>query len=254
MYIDTHAHLNHERFYRQVPEAIGRAVDAGIEIIVNVGFDLASSWLAVELAEQHDICYAVVGLHPHDARDCTPELMDEVRQMTELGKVVGVGEAGLDFHYDNSPRPAQKAVFADFVHLAAETHKPLIVHSREAEQATLDILDANLTPGQNVVMHCFGSDLNFARNCVARGFALGMAGTVTFPNAKALHAVAQRIPLEHMLLETDCPYLAPQPRRGKRNEPAFIPMIAENLSHVRGTTVEEIGRITTQNARRFYGL
>ncbi len=254
MFIDTHAHLNHERFYQEADQAVARAHEAGVDIIVNVGFDLPSSWLAVELAEKHEGLYAVVGLHPHDARDCTPAMMEEVRAMTALEKVVGIGEAGLDFHYDNSPRPQQKAVFADCVRIAADTGKPLIVHSREAEQATLEILDEHLAAGQRVVMHCFGSDYNFARNCVSRGFVLGIAGPVTFPSAAALTGVVQRIELGHLLLETDCPYLAPQAQRGKRNEPAFIPLIAARVAALQGITVEEVARVTTLSARRFYGL
>ena len=254
MYTDTHAHLNHERFHLRVPEAVARAREAGVEIIVNVGFDLPSSWRALELAEELDGLYAVVGLHPHDAKDCTPALLDEVRQMSALEKVVGIGEAGLDFHYDNSPRPQQKAVFAEFIRLAADVGKPLIVHSREADQATLEILDEHLPSGHTVVMHCFGGDLNFARNCVARGFFLGIAGPVTFPNARGLRQVAERIPLESMILETDCPYLAPQPVRGKRNEPAYIPMIAREVAGLKGVTEEQVARVTTATARRFYGL
>lgn len=254
MYADTHAHLNHERFHQRVPETVARARDAGVDLIVNVGFDLASSWRALEFADEFDDLYAVVGLHPHDAKDCTPALMEEVRQMSALEKVVGIGEAGLDFHYDNSPRPRQKAVFAEFIRLAADVGKPLIVHSREADQPTLDILDEHLPPGHPVVMHCFGGDLNFARNCVQRGFLLGIAGPVTFPNARALRQVVERIPLESMVLETDCPYLAPQPVRGKRNEPAYIPMIAAELARAQGLTPEEVARVTTAAARRFYGV
>jgi TatD DNase family protein len=254
MFIDTHAHLNHERFYGEVPQVIERARAAQVHTIVNVGFDLASSWRAVELAEEHEGLWAVVGLHPHDAKDCTPALLDEVAQMTALDRVVGIGEAGLDFHYDNSPRPRQKAVFAEFVRMAGDLGKPLIVHSREAEQATLEVLDANLKPGQKVVMHCFGADANFARSCIARGFLLGVAGTVTFPNAKALQQVIQKAPMENLILETDCPYLAPQVRRGRRNEPAFLPFIAEFVAQLRGISVEELAAATTANARAFYGI
>jgi TatD DNase family protein len=254
MFIDTHAHLNHERFYGEVPQAIERARSAGVTTIVNVAFDMPSGWKAVELAEEYEGLWAVVGLHPHDAKDCTPALLDEVAQMMALEHVVGIGEAGLDFYYDNSPRPQQKAVFAEFVQMAAATGKPLVVHSRDAEQATLEVLDAHLKPGQKVVMHCFGADANFARNCIARGFLMGVAGTVTFPNAKALQQVIQKAPIEHLILETDCPYLAPQARRGRRNEPSFIPLIAEFVAQLRGITVEEIAAATTANARAFYGI
>lgn len=254
MFTDTHAHLNHERFYGEVPQAIERAREAGVTTIVNVAFDMPSGWRAVELADEYEGLWAVVGLHPHDARDCTPALLDEVAQMASLERVVGIGEAGLDFHYDNSPRPQQKAVFAEFVRMAAEAGKPLIVHSREAEQATLEILDAHLQPGQKVVMHCFGADPNFARNCIARGFMLGIAGTVTFPNAQALRQVVERAPLENLILETDCPYLAPQARRGRRNEPSFIPLTAQFVAELRGISVEELAAATTANARAFYGI
>lgn len=254
MYIDTHAHLNHERFYEEVLQAVQRAAEVGVTTIVNVGFDLSSSWRAVEMAEEYGGLYAVVGLHPHDAKDCTPAMMEEVAQMTGLPKVVGIGEAGLDFHYDNSPRPQQKAVFADFVELAGELSVPLIVHSREAEQATLEILDEHRRPGQKVVMHCFGADYNYARNCIDRGFLLGAAGPVTFPNSPALRSVMQKVPLENLILETDCPYLAPQAKRGKRNEPSYIPFIAQELATLRGVPVEEIATITTATARSFYGI
>ncbi len=254
MLIDTHAHLNHERFFREVPEAVARAREAGVEVIVNVGFDLASSWLAAGLAEEHEGLYAVVGLHPHDAKDCTPALVAEVAEMTRLAKVVGVGEGGLDFHYDNSPRPQQKAVFAQFVELAGATGKPLIVHSREADQATLEILDAHLRPGQKVVLHCFGGNLNLARSCVERGFLLGIAGPVTYPNSAGLRQVVARMPLESLVLETDCPYLAPQARRGRRNEPAYVLFVAQQVAEARDISVEEVARVTTATAREFYGI
>lgn len=252
--VDTHAHLNHERFYGEAQEVLERAAEAGVATIVNVGFDLASSWRAVELADQFDNLRAVVGLHPHDAKDATVAMLDEVRQMTGLPGVVAIGEAGLDFHYDHSPRPRQKAVFADFVRMSGETGMPLVVHSREADQATLDILDEHLQGEQKVVMHCFGSDYNLARACIERGFLLGIAGPVTFPNAAALRTVVERIPLEHLMLETDCPYLAPQPRRGKRNEPAYVAMIAEEVARLKGIGVAEVAGVTTENARCFYDL
>ncbi len=254
MLIDSHAHLNDERYFGELPDVIRRAQDAGVEIIVNIGGDLASSWVAVELAEQYEGLYAVVGLHPHDAKDCTPKMLDEFRQMTLLEKVVAVGEAGLDFHYDNSPRPVQKSVFIDFIHLAAETNMPLVIHSREAEQATLDIVDEHMQPGQRAIIHCFGSDFNFARNCTNRGFLLGMGGVVTFPNSKSVRAVGARIALEHMVLETDCPYLAPQAVRGRRNEPSYLPYVAQELAALKGTSVEEVARVTTGNTRAFYRI
>lgn len=252
--VDTHAHLNHERFYGEAAQAVQRARAAGVEIIVNVGFDLGASWRALELADEHPGLYAVVGLHPHDAQHCTPAMLDEVLQLSRLDRVVGIGEAGLDFHYDNSPRPMQRSVFAEFVQLAAEAKLPLVVHSREAEQATLEVLDAHLQPGQRVVMHCFGGDYNFARACVERGFWLGIAGPVTFPNATALRKVVERVPLEHLVLETDCPYLAPQAHRGKRNEPAYLPLVAEAVAQVKGISVEEVAQATTANARALYGI
>jgi TatD DNase family protein len=254
MYVDSHAHLNHERFLQEVPQALARAAEAGVERVVNVGFDLASSWLAVELAEQHAGCYAVVGLHPHDAKDFTPAALDELLAMTASEKVVGVGETGLDFHYDNSPRPQQRAVFAELVRFAAQVDLPLVVHAREADQATLEVLDQVAQPGQRMVMHCFGSDLNLARECVDRGYLLGIAGPVTFPNAVGLRRVVENLGLEHLMLETDCPYLAPQARRGKRNEPSYIPLIATEVAQVLACSVEDVAAATTVNAQAFYAI
>jgi TatD DNase family protein len=254
VFVDSHAHLNHERFFQEVPDALARAREAGVSRIVNVGFDVASSWLAVELAERHEGCYAVVGLHPHDARDFTPAVLDELLAMTASDKVVGVGEAGLDFHYDNSPRPQQKLVFAECVRFAARVDLPLVVHAREADLATLEVLDEAAAPGQRMVMHCFGSDLNFARECVDRGYLLGIAGPVTFPNAVGLRRVVEKLGLAPLMLETDCPYLAPQARRGKRNEPSYIPLIAAEVARILGCSVEEVAAATTANTQAFYAI
>lgn len=222
--------------------------------MVNVGFDIRSSWLAAELAETHEGCYAVVGLHPHDAKDFTPSMPDELAAMTASERVVAIGETGLDFHYDNSPRPQQREVFGRLIQLAQELRLPLVVHAREADQATLEVLDAHAEPGQKMVMHCFGSDVHFAQECVARGYLLGIAGPVTFPNAGPLRRVVERVGLGALMLETDCPYLAPQAKRGKRNEPAYIPLIAAEVAQVLGCGVEEVARVTTANALAFYGL
>jgi TatD DNase family protein len=255
MLIDTHAHLNDKAFYEKVPELVARAHEAGVEMIVNVGTNVPSSWRALELADQYEGMYAVVGLHPHKASEATPEMLDEFREMAALEKVVAIGEVGLDFYRDNSPRPQQKTVFADFVHLAADVGLPLVVHSREADQATLEILDGHLQPGQKLVMHCFGSDLNFARNCIERGALLGVAGTVTYPTAKALQAVVRDTGIERLVLETDCPYLSPQPKRGKgNNEPSNIPFMAAEVASLKGISVEEVAAATTANARAFYGI
>ena len=253
-FIDSHAHLNDPRFYEREEEIVQRALDAGVEVIVNIGTNLRSSRRVVELADQFENLYATVGLHPHEASDCTPAMLDEFRQMTELETVVAVGEVGLDFHYDNSPRPVQKTVFADFIHLAAETDMPLVVHSREAEQATVDLMREHMADGQRAVLHCFGSDLNFARFGMERGLLFGVGGTLTFPKAGALRSIIDKVPLEQIILETDCPYLAPQPKRGKTNEPAYIPMIADELAQLKGVDIAEVADVTTANSRAFYGL
>jgi len=240
-------------------EVIQRARDAGVSAILNVGTgDPHSGSLerAVELAEKHNEVYAAVGTHPHDARLFDEQAEQRIAELTkQSARVIAWGEIGLDFHYDNSPRDVQMQVFRRQLQLARDAALPVIIHTREAESETIDILrsewaGANL-PG---IMHCFSGSPGLAENAIALGFSISFSGIVTFKKADDLRTVAQQVPLDRLLIETDCPYLAPIPFRGKRNEPAYVIEVARCLAEVRGVSLEEIGRLTTNNFAKFFKL
>ena len=252
--VDSHAHLNDTRFNNDYSEVLQRALEAGVRTVVNVGYDLSSSIRAVEMAQHHPQLYAAVGLHPHDARLMTPDLRRQYTDIAAQPKVVAIGESGLDYYRDLSPREVQREVFAEFITVAAATNLPLIVHCRDAQKDILEVLDRHLQDGQRVIMHCFAGDAIFAEECVARGFLLGFAGPVTYPRSDDLRQAARIIPPGNLLLETDCPWLAPQDRRGKRNEPAFMVTICEQIAAVRGTDARDIAAVTTANACRLFGF
>jgi TatD DNase family protein len=252
--IDSHAHLNDSRFSPDLPQVLQRALEAGLAAIINVGYDLGSSRLAVDMAEEHERLFAAVGIHPHDAADADDEALQAVRALADSPKVVAIGETGLDFFRNLSPPQVQRSAFESFIALAADLRKPLIVHCREAQSEVLKVLDANLKAGQTVVMHCFAGGLEFAERCLQRGFVLGMAGTVTYPKSAVLREVAQTCPADRLLIETDCPWLPPQRHRGQRNEPAYVRIVAETVAEARDMPVEEVAALTAANARRVFGL
>ncbi|NLM40681.1 MAG: TatD family hydrolase [Firmicutes bacterium] len=250
--IDSHAHLNDPRFAEDVAEVVTRAQEAGVEAIVNVGYDWTSSLTAVELAERFPGLWAVVGLHPHDAKLWDEELHRRFQELAGHAKVLAIGETGLDYYYDNSPRDEQRAVFRQQLALAQELGLPVVIHSREAAQDTLDILKEY--PDITCLLHCYSGSLEMAQTYLQMGYYLSFGGPITFQNAHKLRSVVAGIPLERILLETDCPYLTPHPHRGKRNEPAFLGLIAEKLAEIHGVPVEEVVRKTAANARRFFRM
>lgn len=249
--VDTHAHLN------LVPQGerqaiITRALAAGVDTIIIVGIDLYTSTVAVELAAEHDGIFAVVGIHPHGAKDTTDEVFAKLEQLACQDKVVAIGETGLDFYRDLSPRDMQKEVFCRHIELAARMNKPLIVHDRQAHGEVLDILAQQ--GAKDVLMHCFSGDVHMAMTCVERGYMVSAAGPVTFHNAGMLRDALKEVPLSQLVIETDSPYLAPHPYRGKKNEPAFITLINDALAKVKSVTAEEMARTTFGNAMRFLSL
>ncbi|NLJ74713.1 MAG: TatD family hydrolase [Firmicutes bacterium] len=250
--IDSHAHLNDEKFSLDLEEVLARARLAGVKAVINVGYDLESSKRAVELAEEHLDLYAVVGVHPHDAQTCTPAILDHIRQLLEHPKVVAIGETGLDYYYDNSPREIQRAVFRDHLSLAREVKKPVVIHSREAAQDTLQIVQDY--PDVSCLLHCYSGSWEMAQEYKKLGHYFSFGGPITFSNAHKLRAVAAKIPLERVMLETDCPYLTPHPHRGKRNEPAYLVHTAEKLASIHGVDVEDVVSITEDNTRRFFAM
>lgn len=250
--IDSHAHLNDPAFKKDWSEVVERAKNAGVKLIINVGYDLKSSRRAVELAENLQELWAVVGMHPHNAKLWSEETRQSFVELTKHSKVLAIGEAGLDYHYDNSPRDVQRRVFREQLALAGELDLPVVIHSREAAQDTLDILAEY--PDVSCLLHCYSGSLESARIYEKMDHFFSFGGPITFKNAHKLRQIVAGIPLERILLETDCPYLTPHPYRGKRNEPAHLPLIAEKLAEIHGCSVEDVVAQTEDNTRRFFRL
>lgn len=250
--IDSHAHLNDPAFTDDLEQVILQASEAGVDEIINVGYDLESSSYGIELAERFDRLWAVVGLHPHDAKTWTSQTEDALRKMVKHPKVLAIGETGLDFHYDNSPRNDQREVFRQQLALAREVDLPAVIHSRDAAQETLEIIkEYSDVP---CLLHCYSGSFEMAEEYIKLGCYFSFGGPITFKNANRLRNIVARMPLERVLIETDCPYLTPHPHRGKRNEPAYLLYTAEKLAEISGHTLEEIARITEENTRKFFRL
>lgn len=253
---DTHTHLDFPEFDGDREQIIEQALAAGVRTIVNVGTDLDSSRAAVALAEAHPQIYAAVGVHPHDAKTMTEEMLEELRALASHPKVVAVGEIGLDFYRDLSPRDKQRQAFEQQLALAREIGKPVIIHDREAHKEVMAILRRWADGCQQSVgvLHCFSGNLAMAQEAIELGFYISIAGPVTFQNARRLRELVRQLPLERLLIETDCPYLTPHPHRGKHNEPAYVKLVAQEVAHIKGLTLEKIARITSDNARELFAL
>ncbi|MEO8372941.1 MAG: TatD family hydrolase [Candidatus Solibacter sp.] len=243
--VDSHCHLDDEKFDSDREQVMERALAAGVEMMMAIGTG-GELDVAIRQAERYPFIYATIGVHPHDAAKATEETFAQLRDLASHPKVLAVGEIGLDYHYDFSPRDIQHAVFERQLEIAAEFGKPIVIHTREAWEDTL----ARVTTLPNGgIMHCFTGDRGQAEQALERGFHLSFGGVLTFPKAEELREAARMVPEDRLLVETDCPYLAPVPHRGKRNEPAFVVATARRLAEVRGTTVEAIAECTTRNFR-----
>src|SRR5947209_3608974 len=259
MFVDSHAHIDGEEFDADRDETLARAREAGVRAILNVGTgDPHGGNLerAVAVAEKYERVYAAVGVHPHDARlydgEAERRLLSIVRRG---GRVIAWGEIGLDYHYDNSPRDLQREVFARQLRLAIKEGLPVIIHSREADEDTIEILRAEMSGAtRGGIMHCFGGGMPLAKAALELGFMISFAGNITFKKAENLREVARAVPLERLLVETDCPFLAPVPLRGRRNEPAYVVETARFLAGLRSVGTEEFGRVTSENFARLFGL
>ncbi len=254
--IDTHCHIQTEEFDADRDAVLERAAEAGVGTLIVVGGagDLSTNDKAVSLTEEHAGLYATVGMHPHDAKDVDAEDMDRLRNLAAHPKVVAIGETGLDFHYDNSPREVQREMFERFAGLAVETRLPIVVHNRESDREVAETIRGRGGGTLRGVIHCFTSDQAAARSFLDLGFYLSFSGIVTFKNADGLRDVARRVPLDRLLIETDAPFLAPVPKRGRRNEPAWVRYVAETLAQVRGVGIDEITDAASRNARTLFGL
>lgn len=248
---DTHCHLEMDAFTGDRAEIIKRAGEAGVQTIITIGSDRESNIQGLRICQDFSGVYAAVGIHPHDAKTYDNSVDDEIRTWTKDRKVVAVGEIGLDYHYMHSPKEVQKEVFRKQLLIARETSLPVVVHSREASDDTIGILQEH-GEGLTGVLHCFSGSRETARRAIELGFHLSIAGPVTFKNARKLREVAASIPDDLLLLETDAPYLSPEPMRGKRNEPSYLRYTAEAVARLRGVSLEDIGRITTLNAARLF--
>jgi len=253
--VDTHAHLDGGRFAPDRDEVVARAAAEGVTTILTVGCDLESSRAAVEIASLYPDVYAAIGIHPHDAITVNEKSLEELcRLATTANKVVAIGETGLDFYRDRSPREDQRKAFRAQIRLARELDLPLIVHDRDAHEEIVAILRKENAGAVGGVLHCFSGDLAMARQCLELGFFISFPGTLTYPNNDALRDVARALPVDVMLVETDCPYLAPQQWRGKRNEPAYVRATAETLAEIKNLTLEDVARVTSLNAYRLFGI
>ncbi len=254
MFIDTHVHLNAEQYDEDLQEVIDRALAAKVEKMVVVGFDRKTIEKAMKLADEYEFIYAVIGWHPVDAIDCQDEDLLWIEELARHPKVVGIGETGLDYHWDKSPKDIQQELFRKQIHLAQKLKLPIIIHNREATGDIVRILREENAASVGGIMHCFSGSVETAKECIAMNFMISLGGPVTFKNAKTPKEVAKDIPLEHLLIETDAPYLAPHPYRGKRNEPSLVPLVAEEIACLKGISVEEVGIKTSNNALRIFGI
>lgn len=254
MLFDTHAHLNAMQYSEDVEEVIRRATNEGVSHIVVVGFDRPTISRAIELAEQYDFIYAAVGWHPVDAIDMTEDDLQMIEELAAHPKVVALGEMGLDYYWDKSPKEVQKEVFRKQIALAKKVKLPIIIHNREATADILEILKEENAAEVGGIMHCFTGSIEVAKQCIDMNFYISFGGPVTFKNAKKPKEVAKEIPLEHLLIETDCPYLTPHPFRGKRNEPSYVKYVAEAIAELKGISFEEVAGKTSDNAKKLFGI
>lgn len=257
MFVDSHAHIDGPEYDTDRDQVIARAREAGVQKILNVGTGDPQSGAferAVLLAESQEHIYAAVGVHPHDAKLYDDASETRIKDLIkESSRVIAWGEIGLDFHYDNSPRDVQCEAFRRQLRLARNANLPVIIHTREAEEETIAILRSDwVGANRQGVMHCFTGSARLARQCIELGFSISFSGILTFKNATDLRTIAAEVPLERLLIETDCPYLAPIPFRGKRNEPAYVVEVARCLSQVRKIEVQDLARITTANFSRLF--
>lgn len=254
MLIDSHAHIHFKDFQGEISQILDRARDAGVTGIVNIGTDLSSSREVVSLGQQYPQIFSVVGVHPHDVAKMADDDLSSLEELARGEKVVGIGEVGLDYYYEHSPKETQQRRLRDLIRVAKKIQKPLVIHCRDAFDDCFRILDDEDGWSVGGVFHCYSGDLPTAERIVQKGFYVSFSGIVTFKKANVLQEVARKISAEKFLVETDCPFLTPEPHRGKRNEPAYVRLVAQKIAELRETSVEEIAKATAQNTARLFRL
>ncbi|RAP73325.1 TatD family hydrolase [Paenibacillus montanisoli] len=254
MLIDTHTHLDSHKFDEDRAEVIERAQAAGVHKLINIGFNRETIPTTMALAEQYSFIYAAVGWHPVDSIDMRPEDLDWIASLCDHPKVVAIGEIGLDYHWDTSPKDVQQRVFREQIALAKSKRMPIVIHNRDAHEDVVRVLREEEAKEVGGVMHCFSGSWETAKQCLDMNFYISFGGPLTFQNARVPKEVLARVPLDRLLIETDAPYLAPHPHRGKRNESSFVRLVANTIAELTGKSLDEIGRITTENAMRCFGI
>ena len=254
MLFDSHAHLDDEKFSQDRYEVINKARESGVSYILNASSDLVSAKNSISLAEDFEFIYAAVGIHPHCAGEMEDSTLDTVRDLAGHKKVVAIGEIGLDYYYDTAPRDIQKYWFARQLDLARELELPVIVHDRDAHEDILDIIKSQDLRGVGGVFHCFSGSVEMAKEVLDNNFYISVSGVVTFKNAKKIIDVVKYTPLDRLLIETDCPYLTPEPFRGKRNDSGYVRLVAEKIASIKGLSFESVASITLNNARQLLSI
>ena len=252
--VDSHAHLDGKQFATDLKATVDHATANGISHILTIGCDLQSSAASIKVAEQYKNIYAAVGVHPHDATEIDDQALGTLRTMLSHPKVVALGEIGLDYYRDRSPRDIQRNAFRQQIRLAREVGKPIVVHDREAHAEVIQILKEEDATSIGGVLHCFSGDLDMAKQCLDLGFYLSFTGTITYPKNDEIRNIIKQIPIDRMLIETDCPYLSPQKFRGKRNEPAYVRFTADKMAEIKGLTIADVARVTSRNCHDLFGF
>ncbi|MFC5470392.1 TatD family hydrolase [Cohnella suwonensis] len=255
MLIDTHAHLDSSKFDNDREDVISRAREAGVDTIVNIGFNRETIPTTMALAEKYPFIYAVVGWHPTDAIDMRlEEDLAWIERLCSHPKVVAIGEIGLDYYWDTSPKDLQQVVFREQIRLARRLKKPIVIHNRDAHEDVVRLLKEEKAEEVGGIMHCFSGSWETAKSCLDMNFHISFGGPITYKNARVPKEVLERVPIDRLLIETDAPYLTPHPHRGKRNESAYVRLVAEAAAEIKGISLEELGKITSENAKRRFGL
>lgn len=254
MLFDSHAHLDASRFSKDRDQVIKRAFENDVKLIMNPGADYESSVAAVELSEKYDFIYAAVGVHPHDAKTLDDMMLSLLKAMARKKKVKAIGEIGLDYYYDHSPRDIQKYWFRKQLQLAKDLKMPVIIHDRDASGDVFDILKEENAYENGVLLHCYSGSGELARQYVKLGAYISIAGPVTFKNARKLIEVVKTVPLDRLMIETDSPYLTPEPNRGKRNESSNVKYVAQKIAEIKEISYDEVAKATTNNAKKFFNI
>jgi len=255
MFIDTHAHITFPEFEYDLPQVIERAKQANLEAIINIALDDKALEKSLKLSEEYpNYIYTTFGTHPHEAKEWNAAIPAKIKELAKQKKIIAVGEMGLDYYYKHSPVEQQKQAFREALRLAQELDLPAIIHIRDASKDAMMIIHEENQGKLKGVLHCFGGDMDLAREALDLGLLISFTGIVTFPKATNVKEAVKQIPLESIMIETDCPFLAPIPYRGKRNEPAYVVKVAEAIAEVKGLSIEEVAQQTTRNAKLFFRM